>query len=136
MLEAARRTATEGPEALKVLAYWTLQLTGEPGALDRLLKMISSADVDERAVAAYALRWLRELPPAAMNALARAADQEPEGTRAKAYLTSAAFALNADPARMAAWRATLDQIVTTGNLETRFEVCNGGVQGVAPADLA
>ena len=136
MLEAARKTAVEGPEALKVLAYWTLQLTGEPGALDHLLEMIRSSDVDKRAVAAYALRWLRDLPPAAMSALARAADQEAEGTRAKAYLTSAAYALNADPSRMTAWRATLDQIVTTGNMETRFEVCNGGVQGVAPADLA
>ena len=43
--------------------------------------------------------------PAALAAIAKAADGEPEGTRAKAYLTSAAIALEADPARRPAWRA-------------------------------
>ena len=99
------------------------------------MAMIRSSDVDQGAVAAYALRWLRDLDPAAMTALARAADQEPEGTRAKAYLTSAAFALNADPARRTAWRSVLDGIVAAGNMETRFEVCNGMVQQVAIDDL-
>lgn len=135
MLEAARRTAAEGPEPLKVLAYWALQLSGETESLEKLLDMIRSTDGDKRVVAAYALRWLRDLPPAAMTVLARAADQEAEGTRAKAYLTSAAFALDADPTRRGAWRSTLDRIVTTGTMEMRFEVCNGMVQQVSLEDL-
>ena len=135
MLDAARRTAAEGPEPLKVLAYWSLHLTGESGSLEKLLDMIRSDDGDKRAVAAYALRWLRDLDPAAMTVLARAADREAEGTRAKAYLTSAAFALEADPARRTAWRAALDKIVATGTMETRFEVCNGMVQQMAAEDL-
>lgn len=135
MREAARQTAREGTASMKVLAYWTLWQNGEPGTLERLLELIRSNDVDQRAIAAYALRWMRDLEPAAMTALARAADQEPEGTRAQAYLASAAIALDADPSRRAAWRAALNRIVATGTMETRFEACNGLVRHVAKEDL-
>ena len=135
ILDLVRRTAAEGTEPLKSLAIWSLDLSGEPGGFERFLGLLESSDVTERVLGAYALRLMRESDPAALRRLAKAADAEPADTRAYTYMLSAAFALNADPARRAVWRAALEKILATGSMEARFEACNGLVAQCTKADL-
>ena len=68
--------------------------------------------------------------------LAQAADAEKADTDASAYLLSAAFALNANPARRSAWRSALEQVLANGSMDARFEACNGLVQQATLASLA
>jgi sialidase-1 len=135
-LELVRQTAREGPELLRPLALWSLRLADEPGALEKICALLRSPDATMRVDAAYALRLLRETEPAALRALAQAADAEPAGTRAYPYLLSAAFALNADPAHRPAWRTALEQVLATGAVEARFEACQGLLTQVTAADLS
>ena len=135
MLELVRRTATDGPEPLKPLALWSLYLSDEPDGFERFVGLLQSPDVIGRVLGAYAMRLSRVSDPAALKKLALAADAEAADTRASTYLVSAAFALNADPARRPAWRAALEKILATGAMEARFEACNGLVQQCTAADL-
>jgi HEAT repeat protein len=134
-LEAVRQGAKQGPVLLRPLCLWSLALAGEPGALDRLCALLRSPDPTMRVDAAYALRWLKTSDPRALDALARAAASEPADTKAYPYLLSAAFALQADPARRALWRAGLDGLLEHGGSAARFEACQALMPAVTPADL-
>jgi hypothetical protein len=134
-LDLVRQTAVDGPVLLRPLALWSLRLANESGALEKICALFQSTDPTMRIDAAYALRLLRETDPAALNALARAADAEPADSRAYPYVISAAFALNADPARRPVWRASLEKIIATGSVDARFEACNGLLAEVKASDL-
>ena len=136
ILDEVRRGAETGPEALKPLSLWSLQLSGEPGALTRLCALLRSPNVTFRLDAAYALRWLHPRDPGALQALAAAAAAEPAGTAAYPYLLSAAYALHADPAQEARWRAELDRSMEEGPTDARYEACQGLMPDVALGDLA
>jgi sialidase-1 len=135
VLDLVKQTATQGPEKLKPLAVWSLRLAGEPGAVEGLCALLRSPDVTKRMNGAYALRLLHETDPVALRTLATAADAEAATTAAYPYLLSAAFALNADPARRAAWRTALEAILAKGAMDARFEACHGLVTQVSLADL-
>lgn len=135
MLELVREIGRDEKAPLHLLALWSLCIASEPGALERLCVYLRSTDAAQRTATAYALRWLHEKDPTALRALADAADAEAEGTSAYAYLLSAAFALNADPARRPAWRGGLERVLATGSMESRFEACNGLATQVKLADL-
>jgi hypothetical protein len=102
-----------------------LALRDEPGALDELGALLSSPTERTRVISAYALRWLKTTDPDTLALLAKAVDAEPAGTDTKAYLLSAAFALQADPARRPAWRAELERVLAKGSMEARWEASNG-----------
>ncbi|MEO6875962.1 MAG: sialidase family protein [Opitutaceae bacterium] len=135
ILDLVRRTAVDGPELLKPLAFWSLRLADEPGALEKICALLRSPNPTMRVGAAYSLRLLRESDPAALGALAQAAKVEPQGTTAYPYLMSAAFALDADPDCRAAWRSALETILAHGSTDARFEACQGLLQKVTLADL-
>lgn len=133
-LEAVREIAAGPPAPLRGLAFWALRLTEEPGALASLGGLLHSREEGERLVAAYALRLLRENDPVVLGQLSRAAENEPPAARSFPYLVSAAFSLNADPARRAAWRTALEKILVTGSDAARFEACQGLLDQVTAAD--
>lgn len=135
VLDLARRTADGPVGPLSALALWSLSLRDEPKALERLCALLESTVPRMSSIAAYALRWLRTTDPTALRLLVQAADKEPVGTDAHAYLVSAAFALNADPARRPAWRAALEKVLATGSMEARFEACNGMLAQATAASL-
>ncbi|MDB6170601.1 MAG: hypothetical protein JWM88_3465 [Verrucomicrobia bacterium] len=134
-LDRVREIAADKASPLLPLALWSLRLANEPDALERLDGLLRSTDVTQRLVAAYALRLLRENDPAALRALAAAADAEPADSRAYPYLLSAAFALDADPARRPDWRAALEKILAAASMDARFEACHGLLGQVRRSDL-
>ncbi|SDS49317.1 hypothetical protein [Opitutus sp. GAS368] len=134
-LDEVRKIAADPQAPLRGLALWALRLTQERDALESLCALLRSPDEGERLVAAYALRLLREDNPAALGQLARAAGIESPRSRAYPYLLSAAFALNADPARRPAWRMELEKILATGTAAARFEACQGLLEQITAADL-
>jgi sialidase-1 len=125
VLERVRQTLNGASEPMRVLALWVLALRDEPGALEGLGALLSSPTERMRVISAYALRWLKTTDPQTLALLAKAADAEPAGTNTKAYLLSAAFALQADPARRPAWRAELEQVLAKGSMQARWEASNG-----------
>ncbi len=133
--ERARQAAAENAPTGVVMPLWALAQSGEPGAWERLVQLLRHAEPRVRLQAAYALRLAGHRDPAALQALARAADREPDGTDAQPYLVSAAFALGADPARLAAWRTRLEQIQVSGTVEARFEAANGLLASATASDL-
>lgn len=133
--EAAQPPGQLKPVSLQPLALWSLQLSGDPGALERLCALLRSPAVSLRVDAAYALRLLRTQEPSALRALAAAASAEPPGTAAYPYMLSAAFALRADPSRQTLWRAGLERLVQEGTMDARFEAFQGLMADVALDDL-
>ena len=135
VLERVRQTLTGPSEPMRVLALWVLALRDEPAALEKLGALLSSPTERMRAISAYALRWLKTTDAKTLALLGKAADAEPAGTDTQAYLLSAAFALNADPARRAAWRTGLEQVLAKGSMDARWEACNGLLAQATAASL-
>lgn len=135
VLDLVRRTLTGPSEPMRVLALWVLSLRDEPQVLERLGALLTSPTERMRAIAAYSLRWLRTTDPTALKLLAQAADAEPAGTDTHAYLISAALALDANPARRAAWRTALEQVLAKGSMDARWEASNGMLAQSTTASL-
>ena len=135
VLDLVRRSVDGPSESIGALALWSLCLRDEPTALERLCSLLRSPNASLRLSAAYALRWLRTGDTTALRMLAQAADAEAPSTEAYAYLLSAAFALDANPARRPAWRTALEQVLAKGSMDARFEVCNGLLQQSTAASL-
>jgi hypothetical protein len=135
VLEDVRRNVSDPTAPLHAISLWSARLADEPQSLDHLIAALGSVKDDDRAIAAYSLRFLRETDPTLLRALASAADAEKPGTRAYAYLLSAAFASKADPSKSAAWRAKLEGILANGSTEARFEACYGLLSQAHLADL-
>jgi len=136
LLNRVRSTAADESDRLRPLALWSLAVMGDQDALRRIAGLLSSPVARARVIAAYSLRWLRTRDPATLHLLAQAADTEPPGTDAQAYLLSAAFALDADPARKPAWRAGLEQVLARGSMEARWEAFNGMLADSTSASLS
>jgi len=135
ILNEVRRGADSGPVLLRPLCLWSLALSGDRTALDRLCALLRSPDPTMRVDAAYALRWLGTTNPQALDELAGAAAVEPADTKAYPYLLSAAYALHAGPAQRAKWRAGLDRLLENGMSDARFEACQGLMPEVVLSDL-
>ena len=118
-------TAADESDPLRPLAPWSLAGMGDQDALRRIASLLSSPIARSRVIAAYSLRWLRIRDPATLHLLAQAADAEQPGTDTQAYLLSAAFALDANPARRPAWRAGLEQVLALASMNARWEAFNG-----------
>lgn len=121
VLEAARRMAGEPPEMNTILPVWCLHNSGDSGMLKRLEQALSSSEPVSRQRAAYALRWIGANEPTLLAALSQAAHTEVKGTLPRVFLLSAAFALDADPARRPAWRSELETALHTGPVAASFE---------------
>lgn len=135
VLDRVRQTLQGESLPMRVLALWVLALRDEPQALEQLGALLSSPTERMRAISAYALRWMKTTDAKTLALLAKAADAEPAGTDTQAYLISAAFALNADPARRAAWRTGLEQVLAKGSMDARWEACNGLLPSATAASL-
>lgn len=120
-LEATRRMAGEPPEMNTILPVWCLHNSGEPGMLTHLKQALSSGEAVSRQRAAYALRWIGANEPTLLATLSQAANTEPAGTLPRVFLISAAFALDADPARRSEWRSELESALRTGPVAASFE---------------
>jgi HEAT repeat protein len=136
-LAEVRKLAGGPPSSLRGLALWALLLVAEPGAREALAEMLQSPDEAQRLVGAYALRVFREQDAGMLGRLAQAAEHESPRSRAYPYLVSAAFSLNADPARLDSWRSELEKILATESSSdaARFEACQGLLPQVTPAGL-
>jgi sialidase-1 len=135
VLERVRQTLTGPSEPMRVLALWVLALRDDPAGLAGLGSLLSSPNDRMRAISAYAFRWLKTTDAKSLALLAKAADAEPAGTDTKAYLLSAAFALNADPARRSAWQSGLHEVLAKGSMDARWEASNGLLAHATAANL-
>jgi len=133
--DAVRELAAKGKPGDAVMALWSLAVAGEPGALERIAAALSSGDPEAKMRAGYALRWLHPAEPGVLRSLARAADSETPNTHSYTYILSAALAVNADPAKAAAWRGKLLQVLAGGPEDDRFEAAQGLAPTLTPADL-
>jgi len=128
--------ARSGPPSDAVFAAWSLCLAEEPGSLELLKSFLAAPDSGPRLRAAYALSYLKPAGP--LPQLAIAADAEPPGTAPWAYITGAAYGLNAAPARAAAWKTALAKMAADESAmeKGRMECCRGiaarGDAGDAP----
>lgn len=120
-LRMVRQLAEESSEGDKLFTLWALALAEDPGAMERIIAALASADIFARQRAAYALRWLHASSGPALQALARATQAEPAGTYPYVYLLSAALALNADPPQSRDWQAKLEAVLASGPAPARFE---------------
>ena len=134
-LALVQKIAAAGPDKLRPMAYWSLRFTDDTAAVKNLCTLLHSSEASQRQIGAYALRLLRETDPVALQTLAQVAAAEPADTVAYAYLHSAAFALNADPAHRADSRAVLENILAHGSTDARFEACHGLLAQVRRTDL-
>jgi len=134
-LERVTAEAGGQPSTEMALALWALQLAGGPNALSGLGSLLRSPDPTLRENAAYALRWLRATDPGILELVARAAESEPVGNGTSAYLLSAALSLRADPDKITAWRALLEDVLLHGEMHARFEACQTLIHYLSSADL-
>lgn len=117
--EAAARTGL-GPLAAN--ARWVLANSGRSQGDVRLAEMFTSDDVATRAAAAYAMRHVTKISPAAWGKLFGAANKEPDGTIVRVSLIAAAF-VHAPADRKASYKAELQKYVRTGNDDAKYEAC-------------
>lgn len=119
--EMARFAGEDNPMA-QPMATWALAANGEEKALAHLVDMLAAEEPDTRLGAAYALRYLKHpLTPEQLAKLNSAADNEPEDSKARVYLYSAAYVLN-DVADAQRFRETLVEYGQNGQQEDRYEV--------------
>lgn len=124
--EAAR--GANGPLAANAL--WVLTASGRAGAEARLAALLAPTDASgaaidagTRATAAYAMRFLPALSPAASDTLAAAAVDDRSGGIVAASLLSAAF-VHASGNRRPPLAAALERQVDTGDADVKTEVCS------------
>ena len=98
-----------------VFGDWVLAGAGESGARDRISAALASAEPVARLRAANTLRLSSQVTALEKARLVRAAEAEPHDTAGCVYVIGAAYRWEADPARMAAWRAELERIICTGS---------------------
>lgn len=137
-LAIARDLAANEPEPETLLPLWTLQLGGEPDALDRIVAKLQSTHPVARRRAGYVLRWLRPDDANARAALARAARAETPGTDVHVYLLSAALAMRLAPENDREWVAALKATLLSETVEPhmRFEASHALASRLTPGELA
>lgn len=133
-LAAVRRATVEGPEAERVFAWWALALTPGDESWQRLVLALAASDPAARIRAAHALRWLRLDRAEVRTALSDAADREPAGTAAEAYVLSAAFLLVPAAPHAAVWRKRLEYLARRGSW--RIEPSVALMEVWLPAEVA
>jgi hypothetical protein len=135
LVAAARRWLATASEEEAVFVHWLLWQDGDPDSLRFLTVHLGAAAPTVRLRAAYALRLTGTADPAALAALARAADAEPADSPARAVVVGAAFQLRAAPARLPAWRAVLEELVAAGPPGAAYESLQALRSAYGPADL-
>lgn len=133
---AAARAMAGGTAAEGVFPRWVLYLAGDRDVLPQIVAALDSTDPIARLRAAYVLRWLKIDDAATRAALTRTADREPSDAIGYAIILGSAVSLNADPARVPAWIAALEQILANGSAGARYDACQTLMRRYQPADLA
>lgn len=111
---AVQAWAASAPIDERAFADWLDAQRREGRATARLVEGLRSTEVLARYRSAYVLRRLRCTDSVTLAALAAAAAAEPADSIARPTVIGAAYALTADPAQMARWAATLEQMVQQG----------------------
>lgn len=107
--------------SLQPLARWILANGGKPEDEKQLAALLDSKNATVRTLAAYALRWLERIGPETTAKLRSALAGEPPDSRARVYLSSAAYT-HAITDR-ACVQAGLLQYALSGSTEQKCEMC-------------
>jgi SSS family solute:Na+ symporter len=121
-MDAFETAAKPGRGALAANARWVLANSGRSQSDVRLAELLQSDDAETRAAAAYAMRHVAKITPAAWGKLFGAAGKEPDGNIVRVSLVAAAF-VHAPVDRKAAYKTELLKYARTGTDEARFEAC-------------
>ena len=121
--EAFELAARTGPGPLAANARWVLANSGRPDSEVRLAELLNSDDAGTRANAAYAIRHLPKLSPAAWKQLTAAARREPPDEIVRASLLSAAFVHAPAADQKAHFKAELLKYARSGTNDAKYELC-------------
>jgi len=121
-VDAFEAAARPGRGPLAANARWVLANSGRSQADVRLAELLASDDAATRAAAAYAMRHVAKITPAAWGKLFGAAFKEPEGNIVRVSLTAAAF-VHAPADRKATYKTELLKYARAGTDDAKFEAC-------------
>jgi SSS family solute:Na+ symporter len=124
--------AADGPMA--VFARWVL-VASDPERDDSLLaELLASDDARVRGLAAYAIRHLPTVSPAAQQALASAAAAEQPDSPARIHVVSAA-AVHGPTGQRSDWKEELRGLAETAGPADRYQACQTLAQVADQSDL-
>ena len=132
---ATREMADSIPLQDALFPLWARYLAGDNEALLQLGNALQAENPDARRRAGFVLRWLAPEAPWLREKLARAADREPADTVAHPNLAGAALLLDVDPARAAAWLASVERALEAGPQNVRLAMCYTLLKVYGSADL-
>lgn len=135
VLEAARKLANTADDSVKPFVLWALHIAGDKNAMARTVALMDSKDEVARSRAVYVVGWEGTKDPAVLAKLAKGADSVSPGDKASANFVGAAFKLKADPSRMAAWQARLEDTLANGPGGGRYSAAQMLRYRYTPADL-
>jgi len=118
--------AKTGSGPLAANARWVLANSGRPQADLRLVELLASDDAATRATAAYAVRFVTKLSPAAWGKLFGAVRKEPDVPASdivRASLVSAAFVHAPVEQQKAMMKAEVLKYARTGSADAKAEAC-------------
>lgn len=134
-LQRIQLVAQDPNTADALFAYWALHLIEQQDALDRTIDALKSSDCKMRKLAAFVLNGAKCHQPNILAILADAADQEPTDSEAAPFLLSTAVALGANPTRESAWRIRLKEILSQGDSNSRYIICQTMAGHFVPSDI-
>lgn len=108
--------------AVAANAQWLLANTGSAEERRKLAQLLTSPHHTSRSLAAYALRFRKELPDETVRLLVETARKEPGGSSARVYLLSAAFCHASDREDVEWLRNALLACAAEPGKEVRYEV--------------
>jgi hypothetical protein len=135
VLAATKLWLKTAPEEEAVYAQWLLWQAGDQEAPASIGRSLQSSVLNARLRAAFVLRRTGTKDAAILAASARAADGEPSGSVARAIVVGSAYVLRAAPARLAAWRELLEQMIIAGPPGDIYEALQGLMPFYRLADL-
>ena len=127
--------AALGADSFSAYARWVLAQADEPGGDQRLAALLNSSDPGGQSSAAYALRNLRQVSPATASVLAEAAAKEPPESKARVYLSSAAYAHATEDARKTDAGAMLERYAAKGSIGQKREATAAWAEMGSPEDV-
>lgn len=114
-------------DLFRAYTLWGLTINGEKKSLEHLIQLLQEPDETTKKIAAYALRFLQNIPAEHWPILTTTALTEPDSSSAKTYLLSAAL-VNTPEAQLNSSlylqiRENLLQETSSGIKANRYELC-------------
>lgn len=135
VVAAAKAWLRAVPPEDAAFGLWVCWQAGEPDALRAIIGLLDSPQAAARSRAAYVLYRSGTTEPAALAALARAADAEPADSPGRTNIVGAACRLKAAPARLGHWRQILDRVVGEGAPGARYAALQALLPLYRPVDV-